>query len=524
MDNPGFIRLIMILIYLALLLILGYVASRSFRGTKKDYLLASHSIGPFLLLMSLFGTTMTAFALVGSTGQAYVVGIGVFGMLASSSAIVHSLCFFVIGIKVYSFGRKYGYSTQIQFFRDRLQSNFIGVLLFPVLVGLLIPYLLIGVKASGIVIQAMTAGAFPDLALFEVMQDGVLTPMSGGVPPWLGSLGICGVVLTYVFLGGMRGTAWANAFQTMVFMILGVVTFVMIANKLGGGESFLENLRTVTAKVSTDFTTRSGMSRTMFFTFLLIPLSVGMFPHVFQHWLTAKSAASFKIPIIFQPIFIAIVWAPCVLIGIWAHTIAIPPTLSPNGILGFMVITQLSPVVAGLLAAGILAAIMSSMDSQFLCLGSIFTNDIVDHYAGKGKISDSTQVWIARSFIVLIVAITYWLSLQKIDVFSMGIWCFSGFAALFPLVFAALYWKRLTAAGAVSGILATMGSWLYLFQLSDWGKVNDYAIRIPIGQGYFEIMPVVAIFTCSVIALVVTSLLTKPPSDATLAKFFGEDS
>ena len=68
---PGSIQLIIILAYLVLLLGLGLFSSRLFRGTKLDYQVASHSIGPFLLLMSLFGTTMTAFALVGSTGEAY---------------------------------------------------------------------------------------------------------------------------------------------------------------------------------------------------------------------------------------------------------------------------------------------------------------------------------------------------------------------------------------------------------------------------------------------------------------------
>ena len=128
-------QLIVICVYLGALLALGLFASRLFLGTKKDYMLASHSIGPFLLLMSLFGTTMTAFALIGSTGQAFKEGIGVYGMLASSSGIIHSLCFFVIGVKIWSFGRKYGYTTQIQFFRDRLDNDAIGLLLFPILVG-----------------------------------------------------------------------------------------------------------------------------------------------------------------------------------------------------------------------------------------------------------------------------------------------------------------------------------------------------------------------------------------------------
>ena len=148
--------------YLALLLMLGLIASRLFRGTSHDYVLASHTIGPFLLLMSLFGTTMTAFALVGSTGEAFKQGIGVYGMLASSSGIIHSLCFFLLGVKLWGLGKKYGYRTQIQFFRDRLESDKIGLLLFPVLVGLVIPYLLIGVMAAGSVINGVTSGNIVD--------------------------------------------------------------------------------------------------------------------------------------------------------------------------------------------------------------------------------------------------------------------------------------------------------------------------------------------------------------------------
>ena len=129
--------------YLALLLGVGLFSNRLFRGTSRDYMLASQTIGPFFLLMSLFGTTMTAFALVGSTGKAFQLGVGVYGMLASASGIVHSACFFLVGLKLWGWGKRYGYTTQIQFFRDRLESNSIGLLLFPILVGLVILYLLL---------------------------------------------------------------------------------------------------------------------------------------------------------------------------------------------------------------------------------------------------------------------------------------------------------------------------------------------------------------------------------------------
>tara|TARA_B110000467_G_C18307510_1_gene475690 strand:- start:206 stop:1759 length:1554 start_codon:yes stop_codon:yes gene_type:complete len=506
--NDGQIRFSIILIYLGLLLGLGFFASRLFRGTKDDYLLASHSIGPFLLLMSMFGTTMTAFALVGSSGEAFKKGIGVYGMLASSSGIIHSLCFFLIGVKIYRLGRKHGYSTQIQFFRDRLESDLIGLVLFPILVGLIIPYLLIGVMAGGGVIAVMTAGAFPDLGISE----------NGAIPSQYGSLLICGVVLIYVFFGGMRGTTWANAFQTTVFMGLGLVTFVMLANRLGEGQTLLDSLKNVTSKVDPSKLTRSGMSQTLFLSYMCIPLSVAMFPHLFQHWLTAKSATSFKAPVICHPVFIMIVWVPCVLIGVWGTTLDLT-NVRPNDVLAYMVNMKIGAFMGGLLSAGILAAIMSSLDSQFLCIGSIFTNDIVLHYMDQSKISEKRQVWIARIFVILIVAITYVLSLQGYrSVFTMAVWCFSGFAGLFPIVFAALYWKRLTAAGALSGTLAMVGSWLYLFQQSGYGANTEFALS-PFGTQY-PIMPVVGILLCSTLAMFVTSLITPPPSQKTLDKFF----
>lgn len=521
MFGPGLTQLWIIGGYLSVLLILGMFASRLFSGSKNDYQLASHSIGPVLLLMSLFGTTMTAFALVGSSGEAFKEGVGVYGMLASSSGIIHSLCFFLIGVKVWTLARENGYTTQISYFRDRLESDKIGLLLFPILVGLVIPYLLIGVMSSGGVIQSMTAKAFPE------MFPADSPALNGGVPRYIGSLVVCLVVLCYVFFGGMRGTAWANTLQTVVFMILGVVTFYVIAGTLGKQDTLWENLRVLGEAIPENRATRAEMSQTKFFSYLLIPLSVGMFPHLFQHWLTAKSAGSFKLAVVAHPIFIMIVWVPCVLVGVWATTALVPakpplPT-NPNLILTFLVKTQTGPVLGGFLAAGILAAIMSSLDSQFLCLGTMFSNDMVNHYR-KEPLSDKGQVLTTRGFIIAIVALTYFLSItNRSSVFALAVWCFSGFASLFPLVFASVYWRRLTKAGAYACVLAAAGTWAYLFKQANYGADRTFALEIPIGETTYEIMPVAAMFAASLVALVVVSLITPKPSDATLAKFFPTD-
>ena len=75
----------------------------------------------------------------------------------------------------------------------------IGYLLFPILVLLVIPYLLIGIIGAGKVIEPVTAGAFP-----EFFTNPTIPAWLGGVPPWLTGLVICLVVLTYVFIGGSR--------------------------------------------------------------------------------------------------------------------------------------------------------------------------------------------------------------------------------------------------------------------------------------------------------------------------------
>lgn len=556
------IPLAIILVYLALLLGLGLFSNRLFRGTEADYALASHSIGPFLLLMSLFGTTMTAFALVGSTGEAYILGVGVYGMLASASGIVHSLCFFLVGVKLWSWGRKFGYTTQIEFFRDRLESEALALVLFPILVGLIIPYLLVGVISAGDVVQTVTKGAFlPADQVAAVAAQGdapaenaadapeakeeetapatskqsILEKAEYGVPSQIASLVICLVVLIYVFAGGMRGTAWANTMQTMVFMVLGVVTFFVIAKGLGGTDSLIGNLRAAIADVDNDHLSRSKIPMPVYFSFVFVPLSVAMFPHVFQHWLTARSAASFKLPVVAHPIFIMIVWVPCVLIGVWAS--GLPEQMTPNEVLGTLVQQFAGPMLGGLLTAGILAAIMSSLDSQFLCIGTIFTHDILMRYARPvlmkdGKVSEGRKVLAARLFVIAVVAVTYLFSLYPNEsVFRLGIWCFSGFTGLFPLVIAALYWKRLTEGGALASVITMAASWLWLFARADYGKVRmsfpdkEFNEQLPQAlQAVFAkipgMMPVVTITLLAALSLVLVSLVTPRPSQATLDKFF----
>jgi SSS family solute:Na+ symporter len=537
--NPGQTAVLVIALYMAALIALGLLSQLVLRLTVADYFVASRGLGSFMLLMSLIGTTMTAFALIGSSGEAFESGIVVYGKMASWSGIIHAAMYFLIGLKLWALGKKYGYVTQIQFFRDRFESDKLGLLLFPILVLLLVPYILMGVISSGNSIQAVTAGAFPEL----------FKETAGAVPYWLGALVTCLVVLYYISAGGVRGTAWVNALQTMIFLVLGVAMCWIIAERLGGPAKATQMVvehnptrlkREVAPQDARQYDDQLAQwkadpkkavikprepraaSKTEFTTYLFIPLSVAMFPHLFQYWLTARSAKKFKMSIIGQPLLIMVIWVPCVIVGIWATSAiyngqpVIPPDFAePNKVLPMMVRKLASPIMGAFLAAGIFAAVMSSMDAMFLALGSMFANDIAGHYIGRDRFSDRQLVWIGRMFIVIVVAISYVLALQwrQSRVFNLGVWCFTGFASLFPLLFASIYWKGVTKAGAYASLLAAAGAWYWLFRDSGYGQLAEHA--------HFGLTPVTLVFTAATVALVAVSWITRPPSPATLDKFFG---
>jgi SSS family solute:Na+ symporter len=483
------------------------------RNSAVDYFLASRTCGAFLLVMTIFGTTMSAFALVGSTGESYLKGIGVYGQMASWSALIHSACFFIIGTKLWYHGKRFGYSTQIQFFRDRFQSAALGYVLFPILVGLVILYVVINIVGSGAIIFSVTAGAFPSAFPTPDLHT------TGGIPPWLGSGLVCLTVLIYVFSGGMRSLSFANALHASVLIALGGVIMFLVLGRLGGPAA----ASALVASQKPELLARGhNIGQLEFLTYLFVPLSVGMFPHLFQHWMTAKDAKTFRTVVIMHPIFILMVWVPCVLLGIWA-AVTLPngtPVItthitsqSSNQVLGMLVKNLTgSDVVAGFLGVGIVSATMS-LDSQFLALSSMFTHDILLRVFGEKRLGDRQRVLFGRVMVLAIVALAYAISLlAPRSVFKLGVWCFSGFSGLFPLVFAALYWRRVTTAGAIASIAATLAAWLYFFCQWFFGSSDQYL--------FLGMMPAASIVFVSAATLILVSLATRPPAKEVVERFF----
>jgi solute:Na+ symporter, SSS family len=192
------IPIVVVCVYLAIIAVIGSVAFRKAQANTEDFFLASRTVGSMVFFLSIFATNMTAFAILGSSGQAYRQGIGIYGLMASSSGFMIPLTIFLIGTRLWALGKRFGHQTQVAFFRDRWECSAIGTVIFALSVTMLVPYMIISIMGGGRVLTELSLGR---------------------VPYSLGCAVVALVVTVNVFFGGMRGTVWVNVFQTTLFLL-----------------------------------------------------------------------------------------------------------------------------------------------------------------------------------------------------------------------------------------------------------------------------------------------------------------
>lgn len=449
------IPLIVILIYLAIVAYIGSIAYRRSKANTEDFFLAGRSIGPLVFFLSLFATNMTAFAILGSSGASYRQGIGIFGMMASSSGFVIPLTIFFIGTRIWALGKKFGHQTQVAFFRDRWECSGIGTAIFTLSAVMLVPYMIVSIIGGGTVLNQIS------------VENGHAI-----IPYWLGCLIVAVVVTLNVFLGGMRGVVWVNIFQTILFLLFGTVAALVISGNLEGG------FGATLAKLG--LTPRGGMllardrlPQEVFLSYTLIPLSSIMFPHMSIMCLSAKKMSAFKNTVVAYPVAIMLTWLPCVFLGVVGAALiqGLKPAES-DGILLILLAKYSTPVLAGILSAGIMSAVMGSDCHQVLALSTMFTKDIFAYYGGREKYGERGSVAFARGFVVLTTVVAYVIALfASSGIFELAVrFAFTGFAAMAPVMVAALFWKRSTKWGALAStvwVAFCLGATWWLQSYSD---------------------------------------------------------
>jgi Na+/proline symporter len=301
-----------------------------------------------------------------------------------------------------------------------------------------------------------------------------------------------------------------------------------------------------------------------FFSYSLIPLSSLAFPHIVIFCLTARRAQQFKKTVVLYPLCLLAIWMPCVFLGVMAnratevpeirekieartmlaaHASALAPDqrqalrakASADDVLILLLQHHAPAWLAGLLGAGIMAAVMAT-DSQILALSTMFTEDVFAHYGGKARFGERAQVQTGRLFVVVITVVAYAVAVRAPEsIFALAVqYAFTGYAALCPLLVAALFWRGSTKWGALActvwAAAAVVG--VAVFQdmvpppVSGPPLVVFAAGGLPLlartagGTAVLGFMPVVPITLGSVLLMWGVSLVTRKPSPGTLRRYF----
>lgn len=470
-------------VYLAVVLGVGWYAARRTGESREDFLMASRSFGTLVLIAALFATNMSAVTMIGAPGLSYNIGPSALGYFVGLFPFIFSVLMMTGGRRIWLAGKKFGHITPAQIVNHRWDSQYLGVLVTGLFTFWTIPYLLVGVQGAGIV--------------FESLTDGV-------IPYWAGGLLIVAIVFAYVYTGGMRGTGWTNAFQGTVLLGILLAFVVLIPLRLGGFTAATD----ATLQIAPELVNRADIPplqpREYFSLGILVSIETFILPHLFIRYMTSRSITQIKQTAIVYPIVIALSWAPAVLIGFWGVG-QFPELANPDFVLPTLIQQNFPAWVVGLALAGILAAMMSTLDGQSLTLGTMFTEDVLRPFT---TMSERAEVLATRGFILLLLLMAWIGALfTRESVIDTTIFAFTGYALMFFPIMGALYSKRMNKYASGAGLLiGFLGHWT--FQLGVIPQTYTF--------GFLQFIPVLI---AQLITMVIIGLITPKPPEGPIRKY-----
>lgn len=419
--------------YLAVTLVIGAVAYRRTSGTPEDYFLGGRAARTFVLFMALFGTNVTPFVLLGIPGLAYHQGVAVFGLNAAIVGLGIPLTFFLIGEPARRAARRLGAITPAELYAERFGSPAVGLALFAAFFLYTLPYMVTAVIGAGLTAEVLTEGN-----------------LSFGASSAL----ILGITIAYTALGGMRATMWTNVFQGATFLGFMVAAFFLIADRLGGLGAAATAVQTRAPHLFEKTTAGAFAPGPWASWALAISLTVIAFPHMLVRVFAARDATALKNVCRLYPFVLVILWLPAVLFGVWgAAEIAGLQGKASDAIFPLLVARHLGPVLQGMALAGVLAAVMSTLDAQLLTLSSMLTRDVLRRLLPG--LTPAREVVAARLFTLALSAAVFVLVLARpASLFDIAAFSFSGYVTLTPTLLLGVRWRRFTAAGAIASIVA----------------------------------------------------------------------
>ncbi len=485
LENPGI--LISFLLYLIFMLIIGwYFYNRT--NNLSDYILGGRGLNTWVASLSAQASDMSGWLLLGLPGFAYMAGMESIWMTAGL-ALGTYLNWKFIAARLRKYTEIAGNSITLPvYFENRFRMK---TPLIRIISAIFILVFFLIYTASGFV-----AGAKLFNTVFGIQYHlALLTGMF--------------VIISYTFLGGFMAVSWTDFFQgTLIFIAILVVPVLAFRALSEQGETL--------GKLSNDLPgyfnvlkTASGEKLSVISIISLAAWGLGYFgqPHILARFMAIKSQKQIRPARHIAMVWVILCLTGALLVGITGRAYLYPILDKTTSETVFMLLVHelVHPLFSGFLLAAILAAIMSTADSQLLVASSAVTEDLYRLIFHR-KVQDKELVWISR-FVVLAIAIIACMIGMNPDssVLELVAYAWAGFGATFgPIILLSLFWNRMTGNGALAGM--AVGGLTVLF----WKHFSG---------GLFDMYEIVPGFVFSVLIIMIVSLLDKKPSPDVLREF-----
>ncbi len=505
MDGQTLQILIAMVIYMAIVIVIGVLFAKTANKSSENYFLGGRSLGPWVTAMSAEASDMSGWLLMGLPGVAYWCGLADAAWTAIGLALGTYLNWLIVSKRLRRYSIRANNSITLpDFFSNRFRENKKVILTLSALFIL-------------IFFTVYAASCF-------VTCGKLFSTLFG--TPYISMMIVGAVfVLLYTILGGFLAESASDFMQSIVMIVALAVIVTISTINAGGIGQVLENAKNIpgfleffgiaspTVNEAGEQIVEAGKpifgaagDYGLLKVFSMLAWGLGYFgmPQVLLRFMAIRREDELKRSRRIAMVWVLISLAVAVFIGIVGRQLyptAHLSATSAENIFITLATSSLPPILAGFVMAGILAATISSSDSYLLIAASAFSKNIFQGVFKKDA-SDKIVMTVSRCTLLAIAIIAMIIAMdEKSIIFKIVSFAWAGFGATFgPLMLFSLFWKRINRPGAIAGMVGGAGM-VFLWKLVISGLGGAFAI--------YELLPA---FIFSSICIVVVSLLTLPPS------------
>jgi len=480
--------------YFVLVLVVGVVffIKGKDNSNEKDYFLGGRQMGPYVTAMSAQASDMSAWLLMGLPGSMLAFGFGQ-AWIGIGLALGTALNWIFVAKRLRKFSKASGDAITLpQYLSNRFLAKSPALSIICAIVFLISFTIYV---ASGFV-----SGA----TVFTTLVPSLKTETA--------MLIFAAIIIVYTFLGGFKAVSWTDFFQG-ILMLIALLAVPIVILAVGGLDTSALSEVYVNADDGTEYAFVANLFSASWQDIVSgLAWGLGYFgmPHILVRFMAIRKPSEVKKSAIVAIVWVSIALFAAILIAYLGRMIVAEELLTQGlqKIVFIALARKYFPAfLCGILLAAIIAASMSTADSQLLVASSSFTSDIYKPIIRKNA-SDKELLWVGRVVVLIVAIIAYIIASSKgkgaqaiMDMVENA-WGLFG-AAFGPTVILSVFWKRFTYQGAIAGIVT--------------GAVVDIVWLIALSStGVYEILPG---FVASLIVAVIVTLVTPAPSDEINAIF-----